>query len=79
MEVALHSVGRAADARVAIVRSTLELGELWVSEALRDEVAQHPRLERISDFEELSFESGERLSVVSATHPMVDVPSSLGV
>src|SRR5205823_4647610 len=45
MEVALHSVGHAADARVAIVRSTLELDELWVSEALLDEVTQNTRLE----------------------------------
>ena len=35
MEVALHSVGHAADARVAIVHSTADLDELWVSEANR--------------------------------------------
>ena len=48
MEVALHSVGHAQDARIAIVRSTADLDELWVSEALRAEVAAHPALSILS-------------------------------
>ena len=74
--VALHSVGLSETPRVAIVRSTLELGELWVSEALRDEVAAEPAARADQQLEELDFEADERLSVVSAAHPMADVPSS---
>jgi hypothetical protein len=48
MEVALHSVGHSADARIAIVRSTADLAELWVSEALRAEVAADPALTILS-------------------------------
>ncbi len=48
MEVALHSVGHATDARVAIVRSTADLDELWVSEALGAEVAANPALSILS-------------------------------
>jgi hypothetical protein len=59
--VALHAVGRAEDARVAIIRSTLHLDELWVSEALRSEVEQHPNLEIVSIAEDLAFDSGGRL------------------
>ena len=48
LEVALHSVGHAADARIAVVRSTADLDELWVSEALRAEVAANPALTILS-------------------------------
>jgi hypothetical protein len=65
MEVALHSVGHSADARIAIVRSTLELDELWLSEALSDEVTQHPRLEALGPPAELRFGDDDRLQVVS--------------
>jgi hypothetical protein len=55
LEVALHAVGHAADARVAIVRSTLDLEELLVSQALAEEVAANPRLEVIGSLHELDF------------------------
>lgn len=42
--VALHSVGQGEQARLAVIRSTLELDELWVSEALLPEVAANPNL-----------------------------------
>ena len=48
LEVALHSVGHAADARIAVVRSTADLDELWVSEAVRAEVAANPALNILS-------------------------------
>jgi hypothetical protein len=68
LQVALHSVGHASDARVAIVRSTLELDELWVSEALADEVAAKPWLESGGPFEELEFSPNDRLAVVGEPH-----------
>jgi hypothetical protein len=77
--VALHSISLSEPPRVAIVRSTLELGELWVSDALADEVAANPRLTLEGEFEDLRFEGDERLSVVSSVHPMSDVPSSVRV
>ena len=66
MEVALHSVGRAADARVAIVRSTLELEDLWVSEALLEDVAADQRLTLVEPPRELAFDAVGRLGVVAA-------------
>ena len=57
--VALHSTGRGADARAAIVRSTLDLENLWVSEALVDDVATNSRLEVLGPPTELAF-SGRR-------------------
>src|SRR5260370_29154180 len=60
MEVALHSIGHATDARIAIVRSTLDLEELWVSEALAEEVAVNPRLQVTSPSVELDFLSDGR-------------------
>jgi hypothetical protein len=68
LQVALHSVGHASDARVAIVRSTLDLDELWVSEALADEVAAKPWLESGGPFEELEFSPNDRLAVVGEPH-----------
>src|SRR6266849_6973207 len=56
IEVALHSVGHATDARIAIVRSTADLHELWVSEALHNDVAANPRLEAISAPRPLAFD-----------------------
>jgi hypothetical protein len=70
MQVALHSVGRSADARVAVVRSTLELDELWVSEALAEEVEASPRLSGVGPLEELDFDASGRLKVVSAERPL---------
>lgn len=42
--VALHSVGQGEQARLAVIRGTLQLDELWVSEALLPEVAAIPSL-----------------------------------
>jgi hypothetical protein len=61
LEVALHAVGRSEDARVAIVRSTLELDELLVSQALADEVAANPTLEVIGPAAELDFDGNGQL------------------
>ena len=69
LQVALHSVGHGADARVAIVHSTLELDELWASEALLEEVAANPRLEATGRPGELVFDADGRLQVVSARRP----------
>jgi hypothetical protein len=68
--VALHSLNRSADARVAVIRSTLELDELWVSEALLDEVRALPRLHIESEPASLPFEADGRLTVVSQARPM---------
>jgi hypothetical protein len=78
IEVALHSIGHGGSAaRVAIVRSTLDLETMWVSEALVDEVARNSRLEVLGPPAELAFERDGRLQVVGearaqATH----VPST---
>ena len=68
MEVALHSIGPlpAADARIAVVRSTADLQELWVSQALRDEVAANPRLEVVRSPAPLEFADDDRLLVADA-------------
>jgi hypothetical protein len=75
MEVALHSVGHAADARIAIVRSTADLHELWVSEALRDEVVANPTLEIGSAFAPLDFGGDDRLTVTAHAREKEHVPS----
>ena len=70
LEVALHSVGGVpADARIAIVRSTADLDELWVSDALRAEVAANPALNILSTSGPLEFGRDGRLGVVSAPRP----------
>jgi hypothetical protein len=76
LQVALHTVGHASDARVAVVRSTLDLEELWVSEALQDEVGAHPSLELVGPPVDLEFGSDGRLGVVSSARPAAQVPSS---
>jgi hypothetical protein len=68
LQVALHAVGHAEDARVAIVRSTLELDELLVSEALADEVDADAHLERLGPAQELEFTVDERLAVFATPH-----------
>ncbi len=74
LEVALHSVSLAEEPRLAIIRSTLELEELWVSEALADEVAgKAPRLRVIGPPEPLRFEPDGRLSMVASPRPAVEV------
>jgi hypothetical protein len=76
LEVALHSVGHSSDARVAIVRSTLDLEDLWVSESLQAEVASDPNLTITGPLGDLEFDGQGRLRVVSEARPMADVPSS---
>jgi hypothetical protein len=61
LEVALHAVGHSAGARVAVIRSTLDLDELLVSQSLWDEVASNPRLEVIHPTGDLHFDSDGRL------------------
>src|SRR5262249_1327327 len=76
MEVALHSVGQSTDARVAIVRSTLELEHVWVSEALVPSAPAHPRLHGVAGLKTRAFGPDQRLAVVSHRRPMAHVPSS---
>jgi hypothetical protein len=73
MEVALHSVGHGTEARVAIVRSTLELDELWVSEVLIDEVRANQHLRVLGPPMDLEFGDGDRLQAVSRPHAQVGV------
>jgi hypothetical protein len=77
MEVALHSIGHGGSAaRVAIVRSTLDLETMWVSEALVDEVATNSRLEVLGPPAELVFERDGRLPVGEARAQATHVPST---
>ncbi len=69
MQVALHSVGRGEDARVAIVDSTLDLEELWASEALRADVESNPRLSLEGEFQELPFDASGLLTVEASRRP----------
>jgi hypothetical protein len=71
--VALHSVDLNQAPRMAIVRSTLDLAELWVSEALVPEVAANPRLTLEGSPHELDFGADGRLQVVAAARPMVSI------
>jgi hypothetical protein len=71
--VALHSVDLSQAPRMAIVRSTLDLAELWVSEALVPEVAANPRLTLEGSPHELDFGADGRLQVVAAARPMVSI------
>jgi hypothetical protein len=71
--VALHSVDPNQAPRVAIVRSTLDLAELWVSEALADDVAANPRLEVVGSGAELAFGPDARLQIVSEQQPLATV------
>lgn len=48
-------------ARVALVKNTLALDTLWVSEALLDEVQQHPRLRILGNARRLEFDTMGRL------------------
>jgi uncharacterized protein DUF362 len=76
MEVALHSVGHAADARVAIVGSTLDLEDFWASEALQTDVQNDPRLQVIGPLETLEFDAAGRLAAYSQPPSLAHVPSS---
>jgi len=76
LAVALHSVGPTSAPRIAIVRSTLELDALWLSEALRDEVERQPRLSASGPPQELEFDAHGRLVAVAERQAMAHVPSS---
>jgi hypothetical protein len=77
IQVALHAVGHGADARVAIARSTLELDEMLVSEALADEISANSNLEILDSPSELEFSADGRLSAFSQRAAMAaHVPSS---
>ncbi|HET6320298.1 MAG TPA: DUF362 domain-containing protein [Chloroflexota bacterium] len=76
LAVALHSVGPTDAPRIAVVRSTLELDDLWLSEALQADVEQHPRLRAVGPLEELPFDGDERLTAVAEHHAMDEVTSS---
>ena len=78
LQVALHAVGHGADARVAIVRNTLELDELLVSEALADEVAADRRLEAMSAIADLDFSADGRLLAVALTRSIARAASGAG-
>jgi hypothetical protein len=73
MEVALHSLGQTASApRIAVVRSTLDLEELWASEALAVEVGHNPSLQVVDDAAvELEFDTDERLLTVGSREVLV--------
>jgi lactate racemase-like protein len=74
LQVGLHAVGHSADARVAIVRNTLELDELLVSEALMEEVAANPRLEVVGPVHELDFgRDGQLRELVARETPSARV------
>ncbi len=44
--------------RLARIRDTLDLGELWLSPALLDDLAEDPRIEVLGPPEPLRFEAG---------------------
>ena len=77
MEVALHATGHSQHARVVVVRSTLDLDELLVSEALRAEVEANPRLEIVGPVAALAFSPEDRLLAFSESRPMAhSLPST---
>ncbi len=63
--VALHTVNQGRDARLVVIRNTLELEELWVSEALLPEVRADARLEVVSEPVEPPFDRDGRLTLVA--------------
>ena len=52
-----------ADARMVIARNTLDLEELWVSQALLTDVARAPQLEQIGDLRPLRFDAHGNLQL----------------
>ncbi len=76
LAVALHSLGPTDAPRIAVVRSTLELDDLWLSEALLNDVEQQPRLRAEGPLQELAFDGDERLTAVAERRAMVEVTSS---
>lgn len=46
-----------ANLRIVRIKNTLDVGEIWVSEALLPEVAANPALRQLSDPEELHFDA----------------------
>jgi hypothetical protein len=63
--VALHTVNQGRDARLVVIHNTLELEELWVSEALLPEVKADARLEVASELGEPPFDGEGRLTLVA--------------
>ncbi len=49
--------------RLARIRDTLDLGDLWLSPALLDDLAGDPRIEILGAPEALRFEAGRLLEV----------------
>ena len=43
--------------KVIAIKNTLDLNEIWVSEALLDEVKNDPRFEILSELEEIPFDA----------------------
>jgi hypothetical protein len=64
--VALHSIGQAEQARLAVVHSTLQLDELWVSEALIPEVEASRNLSIVGEVTDLPFDTAGRLTLFSS-------------
>jgi hypothetical protein len=58
MEKALETVGYVApeNARVLRIRNTLQLGELWVSEAYADEVGKREDLSVVTDAAQMELD-----------------------
>jgi hypothetical protein len=63
LEIALASVGKIGAPRIALIRNTLELQHVWVSEALMDEVAAHPHMRVLGDPRDDLFGAAGNLNV----------------
>jgi hypothetical protein len=62
LQVAVHGCGRPLEtARWVFIENTLKLDQLWVSETLRPQVEEHPRLEVVSQVP-LAFDSAGTLT-----------------
>lgn len=71
--VALHSVGHGVDARLAVIRSTLHLDELWVSESLLPEVRANPRLRVVGEATDAPFDADGRLTLFDTQRYVMSV------
>ncbi|MBV9359439.1 MAG: DUF2088 domain-containing protein [Chloroflexi bacterium] len=63
--VALHTVNQGREARLVAIRNTLELEELWVSEALLPEIRADARLQVVTEPVEPPFDQHGRLMLVA--------------
>lgn len=61
VKTALRTIGpvKTEDARIAVVKNTMELEEFYVSESLAEEVEENENLDFISDYSEWNFEDNE--------------------